>query len=56
MRPSAFYGVLLAGSATAITLDLNSDDSIKSAARTCADGMMKYYKGNLTGMIPGLLG
>lgn len=57
MRPSALLrGALLAGTATAIDLDLNSDDSIKSAARTIADGMLNYYHGNETGGIPGLLG
>lgn len=30
-------------------------DSIKRAARTCADGMMSFYNGNQTGGIPGLL-
>lgn len=57
MRNSALLrGALLAGTATAINLDLNSDDSIKSAARTIADGMLSYYHGNETGGIPGLLG
>ncbi|KAF2160115.1 glycoside hydrolase family 76 protein [Zasmidium cellare ATCC 36951] len=57
MRPSALLrGALLAGTASAITLDLNSDDSIKSAARTAADGMLSFYHGNETGGIPGLLG
>jgi hypothetical protein len=30
-------------------------DSIKDAAAQAAYGMMKYYTGNLTGQIPGLL-
>lgn len=34
---------------------LTSADSIKSAASTVAYGMMKYYAGNQTGGIPGLL-
>jgi hypothetical protein len=37
-------------------MSLSSDaDSIKAAARTCADGMMTYYQGNLSGMPQGLL-
>ena len=32
-----------------------NSDSIKSAAATLANGMMTYYKGNLTGMPQGLL-
>ncbi|KAK4955475.1 hypothetical protein LTR66_013422 [Elasticomyces elasticus] len=38
-----------------ITLDLNSHDSIKSAASTVAHGMMKFYNGNVTGGIVGML-
>jgi len=30
-------------------------DSIKAAARICADGMMSFYSGNQTGMPIGLL-
>jgi mannan endo-1,6-alpha-mannosidase len=30
-------------------------DSIKAAARICADGMMSFYNGNQTGMPIGLL-
>lgn len=32
-----------------------STDSIKGAARTVADGLMKFYTGNQTGQTPGLL-
>lgn len=43
----------------AFTVDLHylsiSVASIKSAASTIAYGMMKYYKGNVTGQTPGLL-
>ncbi|KAF2097807.1 mannan endo-1,6-alpha-mannosidase [Rhizodiscina lignyota] len=41
--------------AQAIDLDLNNTDSIKAAASTVADGMMKFYIGNLPGQTPGLL-
>jgi hypothetical protein len=40
---------------SAITLDLTSTDSIKSAASTAAWGMVKYYTGNNTGDVPGNL-
>lgn len=47
---------LLAGQAeAAITLDLNSTDSIKAAAGTLAYDMMTYYTGNQTGDTPGNL-
>ncbi|CAD6455520.1 44f714e9-782a-402c-a15c-6b04c0c61bc9 [Sclerotinia trifoliorum] len=39
----------------AITLDLSSDDSIKTAASDVAYDMMKYYTGNRTGDVPGNL-
>jgi len=39
----------------AITLDLTSQDSIKAAARTAAEGMMRYYTGDRPGDIPGNL-
>ncbi|KAI9772146.1 MAG: hydrolase 76 protein [Geoglossum umbratile] len=40
-----------------MAIDLNIDDpkSVKSAAKIAVDGMMKYYIGNRTGQIPGLL-
>ncbi|KAE8442012.1 hypothetical protein EG329_003913 [Mollisiaceae sp. DMI_Dod_QoI] len=41
--------------AGAITLDITSQPSIKSAASTVAYGMMKYYTGNNTGDNPGNL-
>lgn len=52
---AAFSALLAARFAAGISLDLNDPNSIKSAARTCADGMLSFYKGNLTGGIPGLL-
>ncbi|GIZ39726.1 hypothetical protein CKM354_000309800 [Cercospora kikuchii] len=56
MKAASVLGALLAArSAAAIELNLNDQSSIKAAARTCADGMMSFYKGNVTGGIPGLL-
>jgi mannan endo-1,6-alpha-mannosidase len=52
----ALCGALAATQAvSAINLDINSQASIKSAAGTVAYGLMDWYKGNLTGQIPGLL-
>lgn len=42
--------------ATAIDLNVNDTESIRSAAKTIAYGMVTYYNGNETGMIPGELG
>ena len=39
----------------AITLDLTSQDSVKSVTSTLAYDMMTYYSGNTTGGTPGLL-
>ncbi|GLA25490.1 hypothetical protein AnigIFM63604_007175 [Aspergillus niger] len=36
-----------------ISLDISSEDSIKNAASIAAYGMMKHYKGNESGEIPG---
>ncbi|EZF30230.1 hypothetical protein H109_02016 [Trichophyton interdigitale MR816] len=41
--------------ASAIKLDLESDDSIKLAAKTAAKAMMKYYTGHQPGDVPGNL-
>lgn len=41
--------------ASAITLDLTSQDSVKSVTSTLAYDMMTYYSGNQTGGTPGLL-
>ncbi|KAK3350948.1 glycosyl hydrolase family 76-domain-containing protein [Neurospora tetraspora] len=46
---------LLAQSATAITMDIDNDQSVKDAAATIAYGMMRYYTGNNTGDTPGNL-
>jgi len=40
---------------TALPTHIHVIASIKSAASTAAYGMMKYYKGNESGQIPGLL-
>ncbi|OAA77144.1 Mannan endo-1,6-alpha-mannosidase [Akanthomyces lecanii RCEF 1005] len=47
--------MLLAAPSTALELDLSSKTSIKDTASTIAYGLVKYYNGNLTGGIPGLL-
>ncbi|EXJ69964.1 uncharacterized protein A1O5_07037 [Cladophialophora psammophila CBS 110553] len=39
----------------ALTLDMNSFDSIKSVTSTLAYDMMTYYSGNQSGQVPGLL-
>lgn len=50
-------GALLAGSHVvhAITLDVTSPDSVKSAASEVAYDMMTFYTGNRTGDVPGNL-
>ncbi|KAL3421430.1 glycosyl hydrolase family 76 [Phlyctema vagabunda] len=57
MRSFGFilHGLLLASSVSAITIDVTSVPSIKSAAATVAFDMMQYYKGNESGQTPGLL-
>ncbi|ORY71896.1 glycoside hydrolase family 76 protein [Pseudomassariella vexata] len=54
LRVAGIFG-LLAGTGSAITVDFNSDDSIKDAASTTAFGLLKYYTGNNTGDVPGNL-
>ncbi|EPE35901.1 Six-hairpin glycosidase [Glarea lozoyensis ATCC 20868] len=53
------YGVAICTTwnqlATAVSLDITSDSSIKSAASTISYGLMKYYTGNNTGDNPGNL-
>ncbi|KAM3066103.1 hypothetical protein ACMFMG_010555 [Clarireedia jacksonii] len=39
----------------ALSVDPTSSDSLKSAARTVAAGLLSYYHGNETGQVPGLL-
>ncbi|CAK4032596.1 glycoside hydrolase family 76 [Lecanosticta acicola] len=56
MKPSMWLGALLAGSASALDLDLNSKDSIREAAKTIATKMVAFYPGDHPGGIPGLLG
>ncbi|KAE8149711.1 glycosyl hydrolase family 76-domain-containing protein [Aspergillus avenaceus] len=45
----------LLGMVHALSVDVNSEQSIKTAASTAAHGMMHYYHGNETGQIPGKL-
>ncbi|RMZ86223.1 hypothetical protein DV737_g151, partial [Chaetothyriales sp. CBS 132003] len=55
-RPSLPLALLYAHHAlAAVTLDLSSTDSIKSAAKTIATGMMNYYTGMNPGDTPGNL-
>lgn len=56
MKPSMWLGALLAGSASALDLTLDSQDSIKQAAKTVATKMVAFYPGDDPGGIPGLLG
>lgn len=46
---------LMAQSAVSLTVDTTSSASISSAASTVAFDLMKYYNGNTTGNVPGLL-
>lgn len=46
---------MLAPAATALTVDTTSSDSIKAAAKTAAQGLMKFYTGNNPGDTPGTL-
>ncbi|KAI6897536.1 hypothetical protein KC334_g10258, partial [Hortaea werneckii] len=45
----------VAGTTNALELQIDSEDSVKQAAKTIAFGMVKYYHGNESGQIPGLL-
>ncbi|KAF3480951.1 glycosyl hydrolase family 76 protein [Arthroderma uncinatum] len=58
-RPFTRWGVILllmqSCLVSAITLDLNNDDSIRNAAQTAARGMLKFYSGHQPGNIPGNL-
>ncbi|KAK4169695.1 family 76 putative glycoside hydrolase [Cladorrhinum sp. PSN259] len=57
MRRTVF-SVLLAGAGSVsanLEVDLNSRDSIKSAAKTVAFDLVSEYKGNQTGETPGIL-
>ncbi|KAJ9623277.1 hypothetical protein H2203_006217 [Taxawa tesnikishii (nom. ined.)] len=51
----ACTALLAAQSVAGLDLNLQDESSIRSAASTVAYGMMKYYNGNTTGNIPGLL-
>lgn len=47
MRSTTFFASLLFAARWALAIDLNLDDpdSIKAAAKTAADGMMKVWRG-----------
>jgi mannan endo-1,6-alpha-mannosidase len=49
------WAATLLATVDAITLDLTSQDSIKSVTSTIAYDMMTYYTGNQSGQTPGLL-
>ncbi|KAJ5823764.1 Six-hairpin glycosidase [Penicillium robsamsonii] len=51
----AFAVAILAGSAAAIDLKINDEQSIKNAAATAAFNTMSTYTSNITGNIPGKL-
>ncbi|KXL43002.1 glycoside hydrolase family 76 protein [Acidomyces richmondensis BFW] len=59
MRLSPLLGAGLLGLgarlAHAISLDITSSESLKSASSTVAYGMMSYYSGNQSGNVPGNL-
>jgi mannan endo-1,6-alpha-mannosidase len=46
---------LFGGSATALDIDFDDEQSIKDGASTAAYGLLKYYTGNNTGDVPGNL-
>lgn len=46
---------LLAGRAVNAAYSIGSDDEIKASAKTIAFDLMGYYKGNLSGQVPGIL-
>ncbi|KAK9449735.1 glycosyl hydrolase family 76-domain-containing protein [Limtongia smithiae] len=46
--------VLAARVSAGVTLDINDEDSIKTAAQIVADGLMNYYHGDEYGGTPGL--
>ncbi|KAI6812247.1 mannan endo-1,6-alpha-mannosidase [Hortaea werneckii] len=44
-----------AGMTNAVELQIDDEESVKQAAKTIAYGMVKYYSGNESGQVPGLL-
>lgn len=56
LRLAAASTLALVNTTTAIEINVNDTDGIKSAAATIAYGMVKYYHGNESGLIPGELG
>lgn len=55
MRLSLLWPALLAPAAVALTVDTTSSESLKSAASTVAQGLLKFYTGNNPGDTPGTL-
>lgn len=55
LRNTKMHFLLFATVASAIQLDLQSQDSVKSVASTIAYDMMTVYTGNQSGQVPGLL-
>ncbi|PYH99844.1 mannan endo-1,6-alpha-mannosidase [Aspergillus ellipticus CBS 707.79] len=54
-RLTTVLAVALAGSASAITLDITSEESIKNAASTASFNTMSNYTSNHTGSAPGAI-
>ncbi|OJJ94888.1 glycoside hydrolase family 76 protein [Aspergillus aculeatus ATCC 16872] len=52
---AAYAATLVAGTVSAIGLDINNKKSIKDAAATAAFNTMQHYNGNKTGGIPGVI-
>lgn len=52
---ASLYALAGHGVEGAITLDITSPDSIKTAASNIAYDLMSYYTGNNTGDVPGNL-
>ncbi|KAL7808196.1 mannan endo-1,6-alpha-mannosidase [Trichoderma gracile] len=55
MQRAALALALLGASVGAIKIDFTDDASVKNGASTIAYGLMKYYSGNETGQVPGIL-
>ncbi|PWY88204.1 mannan endo-1,6-alpha-mannosidase [Aspergillus heteromorphus CBS 117.55] len=54
-RLAGAFTVALAGSASAISLDINNEQSIRNAAATASFNTMSNYTSNHTGQIPGYI-
>ncbi|KAJ6779625.1 hypothetical protein PWT90_05639 [Aphanocladium album] len=55
LSASLVSATLLSAQAAAGGLSINSESDIKSSAKTVAGNLLKYYKGNEKGGIPGIL-